>query len=528
MLVGTLSVAKFGDKPQFEALSYTWGTSQDKKRMMLNGHQFSIGKNLSDALVFLRNQKRPLLLWVDAICINQDDTPERNAQVQIMQHIYMRAKNVLVWLGRDFQVDPDIFGSLPKQQTQTPTDNDGEGSSHPLQDPVFLTMFGVSGARQKELAKRLYKSEYWQRLWIIQEIVHAYQLVVCFGSSTLLDWETFMRFVMKHEICQDGPVRLYRLREEVAAGSSTLQAVLFKHGDAICAEPRDKIYGLKGLAADADDLPMDYGKSLMEVWRNVMMFVNKKKTPAETDIMSFGALVKHLLMGDDSTPLQSVLRPQGAAVSKSMHVGASKSPNTFHMDGFVIGKIQFVGPSTADIDADVESVNTWRRKVQDHFHRDIQSATRESNTLLSALLQLRQTRSCFNHASPTQWQIRSRSSSRSVDSVHHQNTPETGCVLANEGVAWRMGIASSQAEQGDLVVWVSGIRLAIVVRIHRNGISKQGHAHLQVVGSAWMTEDVARSKVIHEKRCKSFDPEDCLSLQMDATTIFVLVAQDDV
>ncbi|KAK8092414.1 uncharacterized protein PG998_014899 [Apiospora kogelbergensis] len=127
-------------------------------------------------------------------------------------------------------------------------------------------------------------------LWIIQEIVHAYQLVVCFGSSTRLDWETFMRVVMKHETCQDGPGRLYRLRMEVAAGSSTLQALLFKHGDAVCAEPRDKIYGLKGLAADADDLPMDYRKPFMKIWRDVIMFVNKKKTLAETDIMSFGAL----------------------------------------------------------------------------------------------------------------------------------------------------------------------------------------------------------------------------------------------
>ena len=53
---------------------------------------------------------RPLMLrtfWIDAVCINQLDVPERNAQVQRMADIYVNARRTLVWLGeatRDFQI----------------------------------------------------------------------------------------------------------------------------------------------------------------------------------------------------------------------------------------------------------------------------------------------------------------------------------------------------------------------------------------------------------------------------------------
>ena len=46
-------------------------------------------------------------MWVDAICINQADVPEKNRQIAIMPFIYMRAKMVLVWLGVREEEKPD-------------------------------------------------------------------------------------------------------------------------------------------------------------------------------------------------------------------------------------------------------------------------------------------------------------------------------------------------------------------------------------------------------------------------------------
>jgi hypothetical protein len=42
-----------------------------------------------------------VFLWVNAICINQDDVRERNDQVSLMDDIYGKAQQKLVWLGPD-------------------------------------------------------------------------------------------------------------------------------------------------------------------------------------------------------------------------------------------------------------------------------------------------------------------------------------------------------------------------------------------------------------------------------------------
>lgn len=41
------------------------------------------------------------LIWVDALCINQEDDRERAGQVKIMGSIYQRARLVKVWLGKE-------------------------------------------------------------------------------------------------------------------------------------------------------------------------------------------------------------------------------------------------------------------------------------------------------------------------------------------------------------------------------------------------------------------------------------------
>src|SRR5262245_60479761 len=75
---------KIGDDcVKYEALSYTWGnpTKIHQIPLLLNGQEVWITRNLSAALRCLRNDKEPRNLWIDAICINQQDIPERQSQV---------------------------------------------------------------------------------------------------------------------------------------------------------------------------------------------------------------------------------------------------------------------------------------------------------------------------------------------------------------------------------------------------------------------------------------------------------------
>ncbi len=98
-------------KPEYQALSYTWGRpahhlphewddDQSKKLITVNSKTFRVRYNLFCALQVIRNTWRPdTLWWIDAICIDQDNVPERNRQVANMAKIYTSSVLTVVWLG---------------------------------------------------------------------------------------------------------------------------------------------------------------------------------------------------------------------------------------------------------------------------------------------------------------------------------------------------------------------------------------------------------------------------------------------
>ncbi|KAM3423462.1 hypothetical protein BST61_g893 [Cercospora zeina] len=102
----------------YEALSYSWGGAFDDDeladvKIVLSGHTVGIRGNLHNALHRLRYPDRARRLWVDALCINQDDVPERNGQVQSMETVYSSCAKVLVWLGEDTDIlDGELIFSL--------------------------------------------------------------------------------------------------------------------------------------------------------------------------------------------------------------------------------------------------------------------------------------------------------------------------------------------------------------------------------------------------------------------------------
>ena len=84
------------------ALSYTWGDANQRRNITVNGATISVTANLEAALRSIRDSrvlKAGVKLWVDALCINQDDLEERNRQVKRMQSIFSNAQSVFVWLG---------------------------------------------------------------------------------------------------------------------------------------------------------------------------------------------------------------------------------------------------------------------------------------------------------------------------------------------------------------------------------------------------------------------------------------------
>ncbi|OAG04810.1 HET-domain-containing protein, partial [Paraphaeosphaeria sporulosa] len=97
--------ARLSDRPDFEAISYTWGTDAPSKQILLDGHIFPVRNNIYHALKRYRHATRQRILWADAISINQDDIPERSSQVKLMKKVYMYASHVLIWLGPNLEHD---------------------------------------------------------------------------------------------------------------------------------------------------------------------------------------------------------------------------------------------------------------------------------------------------------------------------------------------------------------------------------------------------------------------------------------
>src|SRR5689334_18962832 len=67
----TLKPAALEDSLRYEALSYCWGSNSPECGLLCNSINITIYPNLYSALIHLRKEIEPRLLWIDAVCINQ-------------------------------------------------------------------------------------------------------------------------------------------------------------------------------------------------------------------------------------------------------------------------------------------------------------------------------------------------------------------------------------------------------------------------------------------------------------------------
>lgn len=100
--------------PEYTALSYTWGSENRPNKIVVNGNAIMVTNNLFDILQTVHNtsaktydehlgdvfQKRVSnYIWIDAICIDQDDKDEKKSQVDMMADIFGQASLTLIWWG---------------------------------------------------------------------------------------------------------------------------------------------------------------------------------------------------------------------------------------------------------------------------------------------------------------------------------------------------------------------------------------------------------------------------------------------
>ncbi|KAF3041126.1 hypothetical protein E8E12_007926 [Didymella heteroderae] len=223
--------------PEYVALSYVWGSQASKVCIAVNDQSFYVGQNLFDFLETFRNNSRnEHFLWIDQLCINQNDAVEKNHQVKMMARIYKGCHCTLIWLGADLAAQENIeLDEEPVLHLGMPRSN-----------------------------------EYFTRLWIVQEVLLS--PAICFvAGQRCMSWEDATAsgpwaYTDCDEVYDSEPFyQLDAMRREGSFEGQDLEHILRLFSRLACGDPRDKVYGLLGLVSNSDTIKVDYEKTVVQV-----------------------------------------------------------------------------------------------------------------------------------------------------------------------------------------------------------------------------------------------------------------------
>jgi hypothetical protein len=366
----------FGQMPKYEALSYTWGIKDPQNDILLNDKTFPVRRNLRDALLQLRKLDDERVLWIDAICINQDDIPERNQQVRNMPHIYSRAQMVLVWLGI-----ANEFEDICRWK-------DEEGYE-PVSSIRLNDKFG-------QFLSKMSSVDYWHRVWIVQEIGKARKIRIHYGKIGV-DWELFigtMRLYRQNLSLQGSlPLRLADLMLDKYGNGYKLENLIKTHQKALCEDVRDRIYGFTGLANDTyGRLSMDYGKTPFDVWEDVVRFRNADRTVSQHDILEFAGFARQLLGNHLKGTRENIPVNDDLPIDQEVHIDqealvVNPKNELVFCPARLWGRVTWVGPTYDEIRGNLRKVDEWIASIRDHVSETYLQSAYEENDLLLQLLE---------------------------------------------------------------------------------------------------------------------------------------------
>jgi hypothetical protein len=278
--------------PKYEAISYVWGDPNNQASISVENSSLNVTINLELALRYIRLKDEKRLIWADAICIDQSNIEERGQQVQLMKDIYTLCTRDLIWLG-DPGDQSDVeqgIGALTRMQS---LDYRRRGDKVAFNKKISDEELGtdVDSSIWLSIYEILDEPKLWERVWVMQEIACSPDALILIGAhsmpwsvlSGILDhsgipdrfhgpfshatdrqslWNSFARAqVIEHQ--RDSISKVQPI-------NSTLMDVLSRFRNTYSTDPRDKIYGLLGLATDGQEIIPDYNKSVQDVYLEVV------------------------------------------------------------------------------------------------------------------------------------------------------------------------------------------------------------------------------------------------------------------
>ena len=235
------------------ALSYRWEKDEKHPCIIVNGREVSVMQTVKDFLDIHLCKQACHEIFIDSICINQQDLDERASQVRLMGQIYCCAAKVCLWLGRDVPV---------KARAVLHTALNWTGNTLLPQGERFAFVAEV------------FIKEYWKRAWIIQEIVLAHAIELYWGEITLS--EAILQkagniqglMVMNPDLTEATEVLQRRRDASKGILQSSLTQLLCAYEHTQATDVRDKVYAMLSMAraeSTADTIPVDYSESKTQV-----------------------------------------------------------------------------------------------------------------------------------------------------------------------------------------------------------------------------------------------------------------------
>lgn len=351
--------------PKYTALSYTWGSEKHSSIIILDGHHIYIRENLTDGLRRLKPKsgEAPLLIWIDALSIDQADEKDKNQQIKMMRRIFQQAETVHVWIGQEFPGSRDAFQFVRNVNLCAKGD-------------MVEFLRGPGRKAHLEHLRQFFYKDYWWRIWVVQEVVVARHAVVYCGEDSLpwmdlyavadklMEIKDEIRMIYHdkpdsvYKLLQGAGPRALKLPEQHSQKELTLLDLLQSHYSKFSTDPRDKVFGLVGISDARSAFEIDYTWSTEKVFiyttrfiieksRNLNIICSPKRDDSTlflpswvSDWTRYDAHTKHREMGLNIRQGHDQWLAGGDNIAK---VTFSNDGKTLYAEGIVLDKLETLG-----------------------------------------------------------------------------------------------------------------------------------------------------------------------------------------
>lgn len=266
----SLDIVSLGTAPPFEALSYTWKGDSCLAAVRLAARSLALPSNVTSAMFHLRRPDMQRIIWVDRLCIDHKHSQEKSHQVGMMGEIYVRATQVLLWLGEPAQY---AASGLYKISEFGQHQRARKSAGSPSTSEISITDV------DSRILEGVLCRPYFHRAWTIQELARARTIVVHCGVDSI-PWQDFIDAALYLRHAPLERIHPFRphfrciwnvTRAKPNTSLFTLLSNTFRSSHYECELDHDRVYALLSLVPSQDRLEVDYNISISDLYINVVV-----------------------------------------------------------------------------------------------------------------------------------------------------------------------------------------------------------------------------------------------------------------